>query len=90
MTGKKYGLGLTDRLIEITGLFRKVRGCVCQIFVINLTLENFLWKSRKLSVAFKDLERAYDRVDRRTLKDVIIIYNSFCGNMLEGNEAFYY
>ena len=42
-----------------------------QIFTLKVILEKYLEKDRKLFAAFMDLEKAYDRVDRRGLWDVL-------------------
>lgn len=71
--GKVYGRVLTERLIEVTkekvseeqGGFRKGKGCVDQCFAIKMVVEEYLGKDKKLYAAFMDLEKAYDRVDRK-------------------------
>ena len=45
-----------------------------QIFVVRLSCEKFLAKGRKVYFAFMDLEKAYDRVDRKALWQVVSIY----------------
>ncbi len=41
--------------------FRKVRGCVDQIFEMKILVEKYIEKDRKLFAAFMDLEKAYDK-----------------------------
>ena len=53
-----------------------------------MTVEKYLGKGRKLYAAFMDLEKAYDRVDRMALWDVLGIYG-VGGHLLEGIKAFY-
>ncbi len=51
-------------------------------------MEKIKGKSRKLYAAFMDLEKAYDRVDRMALWDVLGMYGvGRC--LLEGIKAFY-
>ncbi len=38
-----------------------------QIFAVKILVEKYLEKDRKLFAAFMDLEKAYDRVDRKGL-----------------------
>ena len=52
----------------------KGRGCVDQIFVVRQLCEKFLAKGREVYFAFIGLEKAYDRVDRRTLWQVVNIH----------------
>ena len=40
------------------------RGCVDQVFVMKQMSEKFIDKNKCLYVAYMDLEKAYDRVDR--------------------------
>ncbi len=51
-------------------------------------VEEYLGKDKKLYVAFMDLEKAYDRVDRETLWSVLKIYG-VGGQPLKGIQAFY-
>ncbi len=48
----------------------------------------YLGKDKKLYVAFMDLEKAYDRVDREALWSVLKIY-CVGGQLLKGIQAFY-
>ena len=47
--------------------FRSGRGCVDQVFALKNVCEKYLEKQMDLYVAFMDLEKAYDRVDRDAL-----------------------
>ncbi len=49
------------------GGFWKGRGCMNQIFAVKILMEKYLEKDRKLFAAFMDLEKAYNRVDRKGL-----------------------
>ena len=77
--GKVYGRiliekirSLTERLIgeEQCG-FRSGRGCVDQVFVMKQMSEKFVYKNKRLYVAYMDLEKAYDRVDREAMWRVL-------------------
>ncbi len=80
--GKLYGRILTERLMQVTeikvsdeqGGFRKGKSCVDQIFAIKMLIEAYLGMHRKLYAAFMDLEKEHDRVDRKTLWNVLKIY----------------
>ncbi len=50
---------------EEQGGFRKGRGCVDHIFAMKMLVKEYLGKDKKLYAAFMDLEKAYDRVDRK-------------------------
>ncbi len=75
--GKIYGRILNERMMKITdksvgdeqGGFWKDKGCIDQIFAVKILVEKCLEKDRKLFAAFMDLEKAYDRVDRKGLWD---------------------
>ena len=94
--GKVYGRVLIVRVMEITdskisqeqGGFRKGRGCIDQIFTVKSVAEKYINKGRKLYAAFIDLEKAYDRVDREGLWDVLRIYG-VGGQLLNSMRAFY-
>ena len=47
--------------------FREGRGCADQIFTVRCLSEKYLEKHKDVYVAFMDLEKAYDRVDREAL-----------------------
>ena len=55
--------------------FRCGRGCVDQIFVVRQLCEKFLAaKGKDLFWAFMDLEKAYDKLDRDALWQVLRLY----------------
>ncbi len=61
-------MNITDKSVgDEQGGFRKGRGCVDQIFAVKILVEKYLEKDRKLFAAFMDLEKAYDRIDRKGL-----------------------
>ncbi len=51
-------------------------------------MEEYLGKDRKFYAAFMDLEKAYDRVDRKAVWNVLKIYG-VGGQLMEGIKAFY-
>ncbi len=51
-------------------------------------VEEYLGKDKKLYAAFMDLEKAYERVDREALWNVLKIYG-VGGQLLKGIQAFY-
>ena len=68
--------------------FWKGGGCIDQIFTVKSVAEKYVSKGRKLYAAFMDLEKAYDRVDREGLWEVLRIYG-VGGQLLNGMKAFY-
>ena len=96
VVGKVYGRVLIDRVREGTEAFigeeqcgfREGRGCVDQIFVVRQICEKFLAKGRKVYFAFMDLEKAYDRIDREALWQVMSMVG-VGGKLLGGLKSFY-
>ena len=94
--GKLYGRVLIERVKACTEHqigeeqcgFRSGRGCVDQVFALKNVCEKYLDKQRDLYVAFMDLEKAYDRVDREALWKVLRIYG-VGGKLLEAVRSFY-
>ena len=94
--GKVYGRILIDRVIEQSegqigeeqSGFRKGRSCADQIFVLRQLSEKLLEKKRRLFVAFMDLEKAYDKVERDGMWQVMRI-NGVGGRVLRGIKSFY-
>ena len=93
--GKVYGRILIERVIENSegqigeeqSGFRKGRSCADQIFVLRQVFEKMKEKKRKVYVAFMDLEKAYDRVDRDAMWQVMEIYG-IGGKVLKGIKSF--
>jgi len=52
------------------GGFRRGRGCVDQVFGLKMC-EKYLGNGRDLYVAFMDLEKAYDKIDRKAMWQVL-------------------
>ena len=80
--GKLYSSILVDRvrgkveniLGEFQGGFRPLRGCQDQIFCMRQTIEKLFEKNRDLFLCFIDLEKAFDRVPRQRLFEVLSEY----------------
>ena len=60
-----------SKVLEAQGGFRKGRSCTDQLFTIRQMSEKMLEKNKKMVVACVDLEKAYDRVGRDKLWDVL-------------------
>jgi hypothetical protein len=94
--GKVYGRVLVDRVVKKTegrisdeqGGFRKGRGCVDQVFALRNVSEKNLEKQKDLYLGFMDLEKAYDKVDREGLWEVLIIYG-VSGKLVQAVKSFY-
>ena len=66
---------LTEGLIgEEQHGFRMGRGCVDQVFVMKQMSEKCIAKGKSMFVAYMDLEKAYDRVDRNAMWSVLSMY----------------
>ncbi len=70
------------------GGFREGRGCIDHIFTVKILVEKYLEKDRKLFAAFMDLEKAYDRDNRKGLWDTLKVYG-VGGKLFEGIRSFY-
>ncbi|XP_076031278.1 uncharacterized protein LOC143019503 [Oratosquilla oratoria] len=96
VVGKAYGRILIERIRRGTeGVigeeqcgFRTGRGCVDQIFVVRQICEKAIGKGKDVFWAFMDLEKAYDRVDRKALWEVMQIYG-IGGKLLGAVKSFY-
>ena len=94
--GKVYGRIIIERVRVLTeGMigeeqcgFRSGRGCVDQVFVMKQMSEKFVDKGRCLYVAYMDLEKAYDRIDREAMWHVLSIYG-INGKLLKAVQSFY-
>jgi hypothetical protein len=77
-----YGRVLIERVSEITEVqirdeqcgFRKGRGGVDQVFALKCVCEKYLERQKEVFVAFMGLEKAYDRVDRMAMWEVLGMY----------------
>ena len=61
-------------ILEVQSGFRRGRGCTDQIFIVRQTCEKYLGKGKDVYFAFLDLEKAYDRVDRDAVWNVLRLY----------------
>ena len=94
--GKMYGRIIIQRIISETegligeeqGSFRHGRGCVDQIFSLRQISEKMCEKERPLYLCFIDLEKAYDRVDRKGVWEVLKMYG-IGGRTLGAVKSFY-
>ena len=94
--GKVYGRVLIEKVREVTEElvgeeqcgFRKGRGCIDQVFVMRQLTEKFVSKGKCLYASFMDLEKAYDRIDRRAMWRVLEQYG-VTGRLLEAVKSFY-
>ena len=79
----------TDGLLwKVQCGFRCGRGCVDQLFVVRQLCEFFLSKGKDLFWAFMDLEKAYGRMDRDALWQVLRLYE-VGGKLLKAVQSFY-
>ena len=96
VVGKVYGKVLIERVKMLTeeiiseeqGGFRKGRGCVDQVFTLRTLIEKHREKKKDLFVCFMDLEKAYDKVSRSKLWEVLEEYD-INGKLLKGIKYFY-
>ena len=96
VVGKLYGRVLIERVKEKTERclreeqcgFRQGRSCVDQIFTVNQVCEKYLDKNKSVYMAFMDLEKAYDRVDRKGVWRVLENYG-IGGKLLKSLKSFY-
>ena len=68
--------------------FRARRGCVDQIFTLKQTVDKAREKIRRVHVGFIGLEKAYDRLNREALWQVLRI-NDVGGKLLSGIKSMY-
>ena len=96
MPGKVFGRILIERVMENTEGqigeeqcgFRKGRSCADQIFALRQLCEKMFEKKKRVYLAFMDLEKAYDRVDRSAMWQVMRIYG-IGGKVLRSIMSFY-
>ena len=80
---------VTERkVLEAQGGFRKGRSCTDQLFIIRQMSEKMLEKNKKMVVACVDLEKAYDRVGRDKLWNVLGEYG-VKGKLLRAIRSLY-
>ena len=96
VVGKAYGRLLIKRIRDVTeGVigdeqcgFRRERGCMDQVFVVRQVCEKYIAKGKNVYWAFMDLEKAYDRVDRKAVWEVLGLYG-VGGKLLKAVRSFY-
>ena len=96
VVGKVYCRVLINRIrdktenviAEVQGGFRRGRGCTDQIFIVRQICEKYLGKGKDVYFAFLDLEKAYDRVDRDAIWNVLRLYG-IVGRLLRGVKSLY-
>ena len=69
---RRVTLGLID---DEQGNLRAGRGCVDQIFTVMQIGEKTREKKRRMYVGFIDLEKAYDKINRKALWEVLRMYD---------------
>ena len=80
--GKVYAIVLDKRIRAITegkvleeqGAFRSKRSCIDQIFTVRQLGEKVIGKDKAMRMVCVDLEKAFDRVDRELLWQVLERY----------------
>ena len=96
VVGKVYGRILINRIrdkteqmiSEVQGGFRRGRGCMDQVFIVRQICEKYLAKGKNVYFAFMDLEKAYDRVDRDAMWNVLSMYG-IGGKLLGAVKSLY-
>ena len=96
VVGKVYGRVLIERvkactesqLMDVQGGFRDGRGCVDQVFALKAVCEKYLEVNKSVYLAFMDLEKAYDKVDRCALWNVLRMYGVE-GKLMKAVKSFY-
>ena len=94
--GKVYDRVLINRIrdktenviAEVQGGFRRGRGCTDQIFIVRQVCKKYIGKDKDVYFAFLDLEKAYDRVDRDAIWNVLRLYGNG-GRLLRGVKNLY-
>ena len=79
VVGKVYGRVLINRIgdktenviAEVQSGFRRGRGCTDQMFIVRQICEKYLGKGKDVYFVFLDWEKAYDRVDRDAMWNVL-------------------
>ena len=82
VVGKLYGRVLIKRVRAGTGCaigeeqcgFRQGRGCMDQVFAVRRVCEKYLANGKNVFWAFKDLENAYDTIDRNGMWQMLRVY----------------
>ena len=96
VVGKVYGRVSINRIrdktenviVEVQGGFRSGRGCTDQIFIVRQICEKYLGKVKNVYFAFLGLEKAYDRIDRDAMWNVLRL-DGIGGKLLRGVKSLY-
>ena len=96
VVGKVYARIVINRIrdktesviAEVQSGFRRGRGCTDQNFIVRQICEKYLGKGKDVYFAFLDLEKAYDRVDRDAMWNVLRLYG-IGGRLLRGVKSLY-
>ena len=96
VVGKVYGQILINRIrnrtqgviSEVQNGFRRGRGYTDQCFVVRQTCEKYLRKGKDVYFALLDLEKAYDRVDREAMWNMLRLYG-VGGKLLKALKSLY-
>ena len=67
--------------------FREEWGSVDQIYAVRQIHDKYMDVNREVYLVFMDLEKSYDKIDKRVLWQVMRIY-SFGGNLLKVVQSF--
>ena len=62
------------KVLEEQGAFRRKRSCIDQIFTVRQLREKVMGKNKTMKMICVDLEKAFDRVDRELLWQVLKRY----------------
>ena len=73
-----------SKVLEAQGGFRKGRSCTDQLFIIRQLSEKMIEKNKKMVVACVDVQKAYDRVGRNKLWNVLEEWGQ--GKAVEGHK----
>ena len=96
VVGKLYARVLINRIrdktegaiLEIQSGFRRGRGCADQTFIVRQICEKYLGKGKEVFFAFLDLEKAYDKIDRAAMWNVLRQYG-IGGRLLKAVQSLY-
>ena len=77
-----------SKVLEAQGGFRKGRSCMDQLFIIRQLSEKMIEKNKKMVVACVDVQKAYDRVGRNKLWNVLEEYG-VTGRLLRAIRSLY-
>ena len=75
-------------IAEVQGGFRRDRECTDHFFIVRQICEKYLGKGKEVYFAFLDLEKAYDRVDRDAMWNVLRLYG-IGGRLLRRVKSLY-